>query len=126
MYGDTEVMRRRAGQLREQGVDLRALADRLVAQTESVGWTGRAADSLRERIRDRAAQLGRSAARHEAAAESLERHLQEVDRLKELIAESEVQAARLDPASFAAPPPGHRGWLSAALPGPRSGRGDAP
>ena len=35
MYGDTEVMRRRAAQLCEQGVGLRALADQLVARTES-------------------------------------------------------------------------------------------
>jgi chromosome segregation ATPase len=124
MYGDTEVMRRRAGQLREQGVDLRALADRLVAQTEGVGWTGRAGDALRERIRDRAAELNRAAARHEAAAESLERHLHEVDRLKEQIAEAEEQAAGLDPTTFAAPPPGHRGWLRAALPEPS--RSDVP
>jgi uncharacterized protein YukE len=124
MYGDTEVMRRRAGQLREQAVDLRALADRLVAQTEGVGWAGRAGDALRERIRDRAAQLNRAAARHEAAAESLEHHLQEVDRLKELIAEAEQQAAGLDPASFAAPPPGHRGWLRVALSEPS--RSDVP
>ncbi|MEI5676437.1 MULTISPECIES: hypothetical protein [Nocardioides] len=123
MYGDTEVMRRRAGQLREQAVDLRSLADRVVAQTEAVAWSGRAADSLRERVRDRATHLRRSAARHEAAAESLERHLLEVDRLKELIAESEQQATRLDPDSFAAPPPGHRGWLSTALPGRAGGDG---
>jgi len=30
MYGDTAVMRRRAAALREQAVDLRALADLLV------------------------------------------------------------------------------------------------
>lgn len=124
MYGDTEVMRRRAGQLREQGVDLRALADRLVAQTEAAGWTGRAGDALRERIRDRAARLHRAAARHEAAAESLERHLHEVDRLKELIAETEARAADLDPATFSAPPPGHRGWLRTTLPEPS--RSDVP
>lgn len=116
MYGDTEVMRRRAGQLREQAVDLRALADRLVAQTDAAGWSGRAAEGLRVRIRERAGRLRTSAARHEAAAESLDAHLLEVDRLKELIATHEEQAADLDPATFAAPPPGHRGWLTAALP----------
>lgn len=124
MYGDTEVMRRRAGQLREQGVDLRALADRLVAQTEAVAWAGRAGDALRDRIRDRAGQLSRAAARHEAAAESLERHVAEVDRLKERISETEQQATGLDPATFSAPPSGHRGWLRVSLPqgaGRRSG-----
>jgi len=118
MYGDTEVMRRRAGQLREQGVDLRALADRLVAQTEAVGWSGRAGEALRERIRDRATHLRRAAARHEAAAEALERHLLEVGRLQERIADAEERASGLDPATFAAPPSGHRGWLQVALPEP--------
>ena len=35
MYGDTEVMRKHAGRLREQGVDIRSLADQLVAQAEA-------------------------------------------------------------------------------------------
>ena len=35
MYGDTDVIRRRAAELREQGVDLRGLADRLVARTDA-------------------------------------------------------------------------------------------
>ena len=57
MYGDSGVMRKRAAQLREQAGDIRALADHLVAQTEGVAWTGRAADAMRERVRDRAAHL---------------------------------------------------------------------
>ncbi len=92
MYGDTDVMRRRARELREQGVDVRALADRLVAQTEAVGWRGRAADALRERVRDRASHLRAAASAHDTAADSLERHLQEVDRLTETIAETERRA----------------------------------
>jgi hypothetical protein len=119
MYGDTDVMRRRVAELREQGVDIRTLADQLVARTESVGWTGRAADALAVRIRDRAAHLRDVAARHDSAADSLEAHLLEVDRLKEAIAETERRAARLseDGAEFAAPPPGHRDWLAVDLPG---------
>lgn len=35
MDGDTAVMRRRADQLREQGTDIRAAADRLVARSEA-------------------------------------------------------------------------------------------
>lgn len=121
MYGDTDVMRRRAAQLREQGDDIRAVADQLVAQTESIGWTGRAAAALRERVRDRAAHLRAAAARHDGAADSLEKHLLEVDRLKDAIADLErhagVLAADEVAASFAPPPPGHKDWLTVSLPG---------
>ncbi len=122
VYGETDVMRNRAAQLREQGVELRALADRLVARTEGVGWTGRAADALTRRVRDRAAHLRDVAARHEDAADALDRHLLEVDRLKDAIAEREHRAAHLAadglaPTGFDAPPPGHRDWLAVDLPG---------
>lgn len=141
MYGDTEVMRRRAAQLREQGVDLRALADQLVARTESIGWTGRAAEAMRERIRERAGHIRDAAARHDDAAASLERHLLEVEHLKDTIAAAERRAGALvaeardraagagapdgvqpDDAdrllvAFTPPPPGHKDWLTATLPG---------
>ncbi len=121
MYGDTDVMRRRATQLREQGVDIRAVADQLVAQTESIGWTGRAAEAMCERVRDRAAHLRAAAARHDGAADSLEKHLLEVDRLKDAIADVERRANALAAdevvASFAPPPPGHKDWLTVNLPG---------
>ena len=120
MYGDTDVMRKRAAELREQGVDLRSMADHLVARTEGVGWTGRAADALGLRIRERAAHLRDVAARHESAAESLEAHLAEVDGLKDAIATAERRAERLaeDGATgFAPPPPGHKDWLAVELPG---------
>lgn len=89
MYGDTVVMRRRAGQLREQGADIRAAADRLVARSEAVPWRGRAAEAMRERVKERATHLRTAAIAHDAAADSLERHLAEVDRLKEAVAEAE-------------------------------------
>lgn len=127
MYGDTDVMRKRGAELREQSVDLRALADRLVARTEGVGWTGRAADALTVRIRERAAHLRDVAARHDTAADSLDAHVLEVDRLKDVIAAAERRAARIaedapgEPADAAAafvpPPPGHRDWLTVDLPG---------
>ncbi len=146
MYGDTDVMRKRAAQLREQGLDIRALADQLVARTEGIVWSGRAADSMRERIRDRAAHLREAAAQHDAAADSLEQHLHEVDRLNDAIAGAERRAAALvadartrvvrveshdDPAGvrrtaepgdqrlagFTPPPPGHQDWLTVDLPG---------
>lgn len=146
MYGDTAAMRRRAGQLREQSTDVRALADRLVAHLESLDWQGRAAADMRSRVQDRAARLRDCASEHENAAESLERHLAEVDRLKEaitgierkagsLVADARARIAEIashdDPDGirreptdadrrldqFVPPPPGHKDWLTVTLPG---------
>lgn len=147
MYGDSDVMRRRADQLREQAVDLRALADQLVAQTEGIGWTGRAAESMRERVRDRASHLRDAAAQHDTAADSLDRHVQEVDTIKDtitdterkattLVADARTRVARIDAANeaepdvrrepdaddrtladFSPPPSGHKDWLAVSLPG---------
>ena len=140
MYGDTDVMRRHAAQLREQGTDIRAMADQLVAQTEAVDWSGRAADAMRERIRERATHLRdvRRPARHRRRP--LERHLTEVDELKDSIAESRAHGPRWSPTPapaspgrrhddpdrrhaepddddraarrFEPPPPGHKDWLA--------------
>jgi uncharacterized coiled-coil DUF342 family protein len=146
MYGDTDVMRKRAGQLREQGVEIRTMADHLVAQTEGISWSGRAADAMRERIRDRATHLREVASEHDTAADSLDKHLHEVDRLKDaiaglerkatsLVADARTRVARVesydDPdgvsrtpdsgdqqlAGFVPPPPGHKDWLAVDLPG---------
>jgi len=114
MYGDSDAMRRRADHLREQAVDLRSLADQLVAQTEGIGWTGRAADSMRERVRERASQLRAAAAQHDSAADSLDRHLQEVGAIKDaitdterkattLVADARTRVARIDAANDAEP-----------------------
>jgi uncharacterized protein YukE len=142
MYGDTDALRRRADQLREQGVDVRALADQLVARTEDLGWTGRAAESMRLRIRERAAHLRDAAGEHDTAADSLEKHVQELARLKDTIADRERKAASLvaeararlaqvesadedaDPddlvlGAFTPPEPGHKDWLAVDLPGLR-------
>ncbi len=111
VYGDAEVIRHRAGDLREQATELRLLADRLVGNAESVTWHGRAADAMRERIRDRASRLRELAVGHESAAEALDRHRDEVERLVELIAAAERRAG-LRPAPGASPPPaGHQDWL---------------
>lgn len=140
MYGDTVVMRKRAGQLREQGADIRAAADRLVARSEAVPWRGRAADAMRARVKERASHLRAAAHAHDTAADSLERHLAEVDRLKEAIAEAErrfdgqvgeaqhrVEATSYDDgaatsrdralATLTLPPSGHADWLTLELPG---------
>jgi len=138
MYGDTTVIRRLAADLREQAVDIRAEADRLVARTDAAGWLGRAGDALRERARQRALALRRSAALHDDAAEALERHAREVERLQRLIDEIERRVRRLVDAArerlgnlagalatwgddwldrFDPPAPGSRHWLDVEVPG---------
>lgn len=142
MYGETAAMRRRVGQLREQALEIRQLADRLVAQAEAVPWHGRAAESMRLRIKERAAHLREAAGLHETAADSLGRHVHEVDHRQDAIAVIERKASSLvadararvedagqtDPGAepapedalllaFVPPPPGHRDWLDVELPG---------
>lgn len=139
MYGDPAAGRRRVAQLREQGADVRALASRLVSQAEAVPWHGKAADAMRERIKDRADHLRAAAAHHETAADSLARHLAEVDRLKEaietrshkataLVEDARTRAAEAGPdarpdgaeaalLAFDPPPAGHKDWLTVDLPG---------
>ncbi|PKH38440.1 hypothetical protein SAMN05192575_11733 [Nocardioides alpinus] len=139
MYGDTAAGRKRVAQLREQGGDIRALASRLVSQAEAVPWHGRAADSMRERIKERAHHLRTAAAHHETAADSLAQHLGHVDSLKEaidtrshkattLVEDARTRASEADPetapdasdaALLAFDPPlaGHQDWLTLELPG---------
>jgi len=143
MYGESAAMRKRARELQEQAGDLRALADGLLGQVDAIRWEGRAARDLRDRITDRAAGLRASADQHEAAADALVRHLAEVDRRKDAIADLERRAATLtaeargradrlgrsgDPLveladddrrllSFTPPPSGHKDWLTVTIPG---------
>jgi len=121
MYGDTDVMRKHAGRLREQGREIRAMADHLVAQAEAVSWAGRAGEAMRERIRGRAARLREAADRHDLAADTLDTHTQLVDELKDSIAETERRATALleDGAlpRFEPPASGHKDWLAVSLPG---------
>jgi len=139
MYGDSRAARKRVAALREQADDVRAMADRLVSQAESIPWSGRAADAMRARIKERAQTLRVAAEHHETAADSLARHIREVDTLKESIAVTERKAAALttdatnrvaalgpgaepEPedstlVSFVPPPSGHKDWLLVELPG---------
>jgi hypothetical protein len=139
MYGDSAASRKRVAQLREQGGDIRAMADRLVAQAESVPWTGRAAESMRTRIKERASHLRVAAGHHDTAADSLARHASEVDALKDAIetishkadtltTDARTRSARADAAggpgredaallAFTPPPAGHKDWLTVELPG---------
>lgn len=95
VYGDPDVLRRRAAQLRERGTDVRAVADRLVSRTEASTWSGRAAAALQERVRERSADLREVAARHEDAAEALEDHRTEVEEVREAIAQAERRVRAL-------------------------------
>lgn len=146
MYGDTEVIRRRVAQLREQAGDVRALADLLVARTESSGWSGRAATSMWQRVAERASRLREVAADHDRAADSLDAHLRAAQETAETIAARQRRAevlvaearSRLAAhrtgshvltgpdqsdqsdrvlAAFEAPASGHLDWLEVELPG---------
>ena len=146
MYGDTTAIRRLARELRDRATDIRAGADHLVARADGVPWSGLAADALRGRTHDRALALRRSAGLHDDAADALDRHAAEVDRLKDLIAAIERRARSLVDAArdrladlghglvdgvehvlpdagdelldrFVPPAPGRREWLAVDLPG---------
>jgi hypothetical protein len=147
MYGDTPAMRRRVTQLREQGEDIRAMAEKLVRHSDEVDWSGRAADAMRQRVRERASHLREVANAHDTAAASLDRHVGECDRLAEsiigierrasaLAADARTRIARVQAtssdtdgvrptptredqvlAAFSPPPPGHKDWLHVELPG---------
>lgn len=144
MYGDTAVGRKRVHQLRERADDIRSLAERLVAQSESVPWHGRAAEAMRTRIKERATHLRAAAEQHDVAANALAKHLGAVDEVKGSIEEREHKGATLveeahnrvaattgedgqpttEPSdedttllAFNAPPPGHKDWLTVELPG---------
>jgi hypothetical protein len=139
MYGDTEAIRALARTMRAQGAALRSESSTLLSRAEAVPWQGLAADAMRARVRAQAASLRRTARLSDDAAGALDRHADEVDRLKALIAEIErrvtamVAAARdrlaglvasllPDPLDelldrFVPPPSGHRDWLLVDLPG---------
>lgn len=147
MYGDTDTVRRRVSELRDQGADVRSLADALVARVEALGWSGRAAQAMHERVTDRAGHLRAAAERHVAAADALADHAEAVDDVTEQIAATRVRVEALvadarariaeiaarnersggppvspDPldevlAAFVPPPPGHRDWLAVDVPG---------
>jgi hypothetical protein len=130
MYGDPTAIRRLAAALREQAGEIRGEADRLVARTDAAGWLGRGGDALRSRARDRALDLRRAATLHDDAADALERHALEVDRLQRLIEEIEGRARHLVDAArdtlddwvtgwlhaFDAPPRGSVRWLEVEVP----------
>jgi hypothetical protein len=139
MYGDTEAIRGLARTMRGQGAALRSEAERLLTRAEAVPWEGFAADAMRARVRSQVGALRRTAELADDAAVALDRHADEVDRLKALIAAIEQKAMALVSAArdrltglvasvlpdsldelldrFVPPPPGHRDWLLVDLPG---------
>jgi hypothetical protein len=139
MYGDTEAIRALARTMRSQGTALRSQADWLLTRAEAVPWQGLAADAMRARVRAQVGALRHTADLSDAAADALDRHADEVDRRKALIAAIERKAMALvaaakdrlaglvanvlpDPLDelldrFVPPPPGHRDWLLVDLPG---------
>jgi predicted phage gp36 major capsid-like protein len=138
MYGDTDVVRALARELRARAGEIRSEAGDLLARAEAVPWTGLTADAMRRLARAHAAELRRCAGEHEAAADALDRHAREVDHLVDLIAAIERKARRLvDSAAgglaglvghvvpgplddwlqhFDPPPHGSREWLDVHLP----------
>ena len=116
MYGETDVVRKHAGRLRDQGEDIRALAERLVSHAESLHWSGRAADAMRERVRERAVRLREAAARHDTAADALDVHGREVDGVKDAIADAQRRVARTGSTEAELPPAGHKDWLELGVP----------
>jgi hypothetical protein len=146
MYGDTDAIRGLARTMRDQAAALRDEAGSLLTRAEAVPWQGLAADAMRLRVRGQVCSLQHTAALADTAATALDRHADEVDRLKALIAAIERKAAALvaaardrlaglaglaaglaegllpDPVDelldrFVPPPPGHRDWLLVDLPG---------
>jgi hypothetical protein len=138
MYGDTSAIRAHARRMRERAGDIRAEADALVGRADAVRWTGLAAEAMRRAAHEHATALRGCACSHEDAADALDRHAREVDRVKELIASIEHAARRLlDSAAsgvaglaatllpdavdrwahdFAPPPHGSIAWLDVHLP----------
>ena len=124
MYGDTTAIRALARDLRTRADEIRDEADRLRRLAERVPWEGRAADAMRGHAHDRTTALRRTARLHDDAADALDRHAREVDRLHALIAAVERRVRGLldgvvhRVAHFHPPPPGSRDWLTLDLPWP--------
>jgi hypothetical protein len=141
MDADPHQIRALARHVREQGEDVHAEADALVARCRAVGWTGVSGAAMVGRAVTHAHVLRRIAALHAAAACALDVHATAVDEALTLIAEIErrvhtaMDGARsrlkrflaglidaVDPhdealAAFAPPPPGSPLWLEVRLPG---------
>lgn len=114
MYGDAAVIRAGAGRLRRQAEEIRTDARHLEERTQSTPWNGLAAEAMRAAARAHAAELRVCADLHDEAAEALDRHAREVDRVKSVIAATEQRLLGLvDAASREV-----HGLVSQVVPGP--------
>jgi hypothetical protein len=95
MYGDATAVRALAARLRAQAGEIRIEAAQLETLAAGTHWTGMAADAMRASVRVQAHDLGVCADLHDDAAEALELHAREVDRVKELIGAAEHRILRL-------------------------------
>ncbi|HEX4688690.1 MAG TPA: hypothetical protein VH228_18060 [Nocardioides sp.] len=138
MYGDTAIIRAHARRMRERAHEIRDESAALAGAAEAVPWAGIAADAMRRLAREHAGCLRSCATAHEDAAEALDHHAREVDRLEELIASIEKRVRGLVESAtsglgglighvlpdgidrwvhdFDPPPPGSREWLDVRVP----------
>jgi uncharacterized protein YukE len=86
MYGDATAIRHLAARMRDRADEIRAAAARLAGHIDRVPWHGCAADAMRRHADLRLAALSQTARLHDDAAEALDRHAREVQRLQDLIA----------------------------------------
>jgi uncharacterized protein YukE len=86
MYGDATAIRHLAARMRDRADQIRAAGARLAEHVDEVPWQGCAADAMRRHAHVRIAALGETARLHDEAAEALDRHAREVQRLQDLIA----------------------------------------
>lgn len=139
MYGDTQVIRGLARDLRDQATEVRQEASMLITRAETTIWSGLAAEAMRAQAHARAKALRHTADLHDDAAAALKEHADAVDKLKALIATIEAKVTALvaaardrlaglvasvmpDPVDelldrFVPPPSGHKDWLVVDLPG---------
>lgn len=120
MYGDATAIRDLARQLHDRAGEIRATAAQLARQVEDVDWEGAAADAMRHQAGIQLQALRQTACLHDDAADALERHAREVQRLQDLIAAIERRARGIIGSLLShlhMPPPGHLAWLSVDLPG---------
>lgn len=85
MYGDSDAIRALARGMRERACELHGEADDLVRRAAAVDWRGLAADAMRRMAVDDGGGLRACADAHDAAADALDRHAREVDRVKGLV-----------------------------------------
>jgi methyl-accepting chemotaxis protein len=95
MYGNPAAIRRLAQKMRNRAGDLRHQADDLVSRTEGHSWVSLAADRMRERAVEMADKLRSTAGDYDEAAERLDAHAREVQRLLDLIEEIENRVTNM-------------------------------